>query len=70
MTVSTTDTPWIKATASGQTGGDCVEMRRHGHYIEVRDSKLGENGPVHQYTPAEWRAWLEGAKSGEFDHLA
>jgi hypothetical protein len=60
-------TPWIKAQASGATG-QCVELRRAGESIEVRDSK-NPAGPVLRFTPGEWAAWLDGAKNGEFDHL-
>jgi hypothetical protein len=60
-------TPWIKAQASGATG-QCVELRRTGESIEVRDSK-NPTGPVLRFTPGEWAAWLDGAKNGEFDHL-
>ncbi len=66
---STTDTPWIKATASGGNGGDCVAMRRHDDAIEVRDTKSGDTGPTLGFTKKEFAAWLDGAKNGEFDHL-
>jgi hypothetical protein len=61
------DTPWIKATASGG-GQQCVEMRRSGQSIEVRDSK-NPAGPVLTFTVGEWSAWLDGAKKGEYDQL-
>ena len=61
-------TEWIKATASGGSGGDCVEMRRQGAVVEVRDSK-DPDGPVLRFTPSEVAAWLDGAKKAEFDHL-
>jgi len=61
------DTPWIKATASGDQG-DCVELRRHDGTIDVRDSKDPE-GPVLHFTREEFTAWVDGAKKGEFDHL-
>ena len=61
-------TPWIKAQRS-DSDGQCVEMRRHSGAIEVRDSK-NPDGPILRYTSAEWAAWLDGAKNGEFDHLA
>lgn len=64
----TDTTPWIKASAS-DAQGTCVEMRRHGGGVEVRDSK-NPDGAVLGFTPAEWAAWLDGAKNGEFDHLA
>jgi hypothetical protein len=61
-------TEWIKATASGGGGGDCVELRRHGDAVEVRDSK-DPDGPVLRFTPREFAAWLDGARHAEFDHL-
>ena len=63
----TEPTPWIKASASA-SGGECVEMRRHSDVIEVRDSK-DRGGPVLRFTPAEFAAWLDGVRKGEFDHL-
>jgi hypothetical protein len=33
----------------------------------VRDTKLGEDSPILRYTAAEWRAFIAGIKSGEFD---
>ncbi len=62
-----TTTAWIKATAS-DSNGTCVEMRRDGDVIEVRDTK-DRTGPVLRFTPGELEAWLDGAKRGEFDHL-
>jgi hypothetical protein len=59
---------WIKATKSNG-GGDCVQMRRNGTAIEVRDSKHGEDGPVLSFTKKEFDAWLDGANNGEFSHL-
>ena len=63
------DTPWIKASRSGDVGS-CVEQRRHAGMIEVRDTKDGGAGPTLRFTEAEFAAWLDGAKRGEFDHLA
>jgi hypothetical protein len=59
---------WIKASTSAGAEQH-VEMRRVGEVIEVRDAKDGETGPILRFTPAEWDAWLDGAKNGEFDHL-
>jgi NAD-dependent dihydropyrimidine dehydrogenase PreA subunit len=64
-----TTTPWIKARKSGGNGGSCVEMRRHDNAIEIRDTKNNGAGPVLTFTPAEFDAWLDGARRGEFDHL-
>ena len=59
---------WVKARASHSEGA-CVEMRRQGERVEVRDSKADGAGPTLSFTSAEWAAWLDGAKRGEFDHL-
>jgi hypothetical protein len=61
-------TPWITATASSG-GSQCVEMRRDGEAIEVRNSK-DPHGPVLTFSAGELAAWLDGAKKGEFDHLS
>ena len=62
------ETPWIKASASSGDSPDCVEMRTHDGMVEVRDSK-DPHGAVLRFHAAEFAAWLDGAKSGEFDHL-
>ncbi len=56
---------WRKSTKSG-TSGNCVEVRTHDGTIQVRDSK-DQSGPTLTFTPAEWKAFVEGAKDGEFD---
>jgi Domain of unknown function (DUF397) len=58
---------WVKARRSSN-GGQCVEVRRHGGAVEVRDSK-DRSGPVLRFTGAEWEAFLDGARNREFDHL-
>jgi Domain of unknown function (DUF397) len=60
-------TPWIKATASG-TGSQCIELRRSGDAVQVRNSK-DPSGPILDLTPQGLRAWLEDAKRGHLDHL-
>jgi len=62
--MSTTTTPWIKSSRSGNNGGDCVELRRHAEAVQVRDSK-NPNRLVLTFTRAEFDAFLAGAK-GEF----
>lgn len=55
-----------KSTKSGPNCDNCVEVAfKDGHY-GVRDSK-NPTGPVLVFTPAEWDAFTEGAKAGEFD---
>lgn len=60
-------TPWAKARASS-VEGECVEMRRHGAAVEVRDSK-NPHGPVLSFAPGQFAAWLDGADSGEYTYL-
>jgi hypothetical protein len=62
-----TTTPWIKARKSSN-GGQCVEIRRNGESIEIRDSK-DRSGPILRFTAAEFDAFLDGARRAEFDHL-
>ena len=58
---------WTKAKAS-DSNGSCLEVARHpegGRY--VRDSKAHGAGPILFFTEAEWTAFLDGARKGEFD---
>ena len=66
--MSTDPTPWIKASASGGSG-QCVELRGHNAAVEVRDTKAHGQGPTLRFSSAEFAAWLDGAKKGEFNHL-
>ena len=60
---------WIKSSLSF-SNGNCVEVASlPGGGIGVRDSKDAE-GPVLRFTPDEWRAFLGGARNGEFDGLS
>jgi hypothetical protein len=58
---------WIKAQASS-FNGQCVEIASTADKVAMRDSK-DPNGPVLVYTHAEFRAFLDGARNGEFDSL-
>jgi hypothetical protein len=56
---------WIKSSLSF-SNGNCVQVASlPGGHIGVRDSK-NPHGPVLQFTPAEWRAFLAGTRRGEF----
>jgi hypothetical protein len=59
---------WRKAQLS-TNNGSCVEVAAVVGKVALRDSK-DPSGPVLVYTPAEWGAFLDGAKKGEFDDLA
>jgi hypothetical protein len=58
---------WRKAQLSVGNGA-CVEVASVMGMIALRDSK-NPSGPILEYTAAEWRAFLDGAKKGEFDDL-
>ena len=59
---------WFKSSLSF-SNSNCVEVASlAGGEIGVRDSKDSE-GPVLRFTPDEWRAFLGGARNGEFDGL-
>jgi predicted secreted Zn-dependent protease len=58
---------WRKAQISAGNGA-CVEAAPLNGMVAVRDSK-NPTGPILTYTAAEWRAFLDGAKKGEFDDL-
>ena len=57
-----------KSTFSNGQGGNCVEVAElPDGGTAVRHSK-NPTGPVIEYTAAEWKAFIEGVKAGEFDH--
>ena len=55
---------WRKSSYSGVNG--CVEVALVADESPVRDSK-DRSGPTLRFTPEEWRAFLAGARDGEFD---
>jgi hypothetical protein len=58
---------WRKSSYSWQV--NCVEVRPAGDGgVQFRDSR-DPDGPVLDFTAAEWEAFLAGAKAGEFDDL-
>ncbi|MEU3963221.1 DUF397 domain-containing protein [Streptomyces buecherae] len=60
---------WLKAQAS-VGAGECIELASlpEGE-IAMRNSRHPD-GPALVFTKAELRAFLDGAKGSEFDHLA
>lgn len=57
---------WRKSTLSG--AGNCVEIAfTDGQAVCVRDSK-DPSGPVLEFTPSAWRAFVAGIRHGEFDN--
>lgn len=61
-------TTWFKSSFSHDNG--CVETAiLEDGTIGVRDSKLGDDSPVLTFSRTELRAFLDSARSGEFDDL-
>lgn len=57
---------WRKSSRSSDNGGQCVEVAMNlPGVVGVRDSK-DPDGPKLIFTPAEWRAFIAGLKSGDF----
>ncbi|WP_433445731.1 DUF397 domain-containing protein [Nonomuraea sp. CA-141351] len=57
---------WRKSTYSGG-GNDCVEVATNlPGVVGVRDSE-NPGGPAHWFTLSQWRAFIAGARAGEFD---
>ena len=59
---------WSKSSFCGDQSGGCVEVAvlGPGDGVAVRDGKQ-PGGPALRFTPAEWLAFLAGARVGEFD---
>jgi hypothetical protein len=66
MSVDLERADWRKSTRSGPFTDNCVEVAFIGEAIAVRDSK-NPTGAVLLFTAAEWDAFVDGAKDGEFD---
>jgi hypothetical protein len=67
MTADSKFTSWMKSSKS--SGGDnCVEVAFAADgSVGVRDSKQKGLGPILEFTPTEWEAFLGGVAEGEFD---
>jgi hypothetical protein len=64
-TVDLNRAAWHKSSRSSGNG-NCVEVAVVDEAVAVRDTK-DRSGPMLVFTPAEWRAFVAGAKAGEFD---
>jgi len=59
------DLDWWKSTRSAENG-DCVEVSNRSGVVAMRDSK-DPSGTVLSFRKDNWRAFIEGVRSGEFD---
>jgi hypothetical protein len=60
---------WVKSSLSF-SNGNCVEVAGLADGgIAVRNSRDPQGGML-RFTPDEWRAFLGGARNGEFDQFA
>jgi hypothetical protein len=61
------DAVWRKSSLSNGNGGNnCVEVAFLDTIVAVRDSK-NQSGPALFFNSAEWAAFVNSAKAGEFD---
>ncbi len=60
-----TDATWLSSSQGDGKDGD-VQIAFVDGYIGMRDGRFPD-GPVLVFTPAEWRAFVLGARDGEFD---
>ena len=65
--------PWNRPAApawqksSYCQGGECAEATKKGDVIALRNSTNPRREV--RYSTEEWRSFIQGVKSGEFDHL-
>ena len=55
-------------TALSCESGACVEVAADQDTILIRNSRQPD-GPLVEYTPEEWHAFVSGVKKGDFDNL-
>jgi predicted secreted Zn-dependent protease len=60
------DLTWRRSRSCNS--GACVEVAASGEMVLIRDSKA-PGGPALSYTAAEFKAFIAGAKNGDFDDL-
>jgi Domain of unknown function (DUF397) len=60
---------WTKSSLS-HANGNCVQVADLlGGQVGMRDSK-DVSGPVLQFQPEEWQAFLDGVRNGDFNSIA
>jgi hypothetical protein len=63
---SFTNKDFIKSSSCVYPPGGCVEVAIKGKTVAVRDAKNPAQ-PMLLFTKAEWTAFVQGVKAGEFD---
>ncbi|MFI9275447.1 DUF397 domain-containing protein [Kitasatospora sp. NPDC052896] len=63
--LDTSGATWLSAPQPDGSPGD-VQIAFVDGYIAMRDGRFPD-GPVLVFTPGEWRAFVLGARDGEFD---
>ena len=69
LTVDLTGAAWQKSNFSSGNTDNCLEVAFVGTSIAVRDSK-DPDGDAQVYDHGEWKAFLDGVKTGQFDLLS
>ncbi|MEU7168571.1 DUF397 domain-containing protein [Streptomyces morookaense] len=54
-----TERSWIKSSYSDDEGAECVEVAAHPGTVDVRDSKLREEGPHLSLSLSAWAAFIQ-----------
>ena len=63
---SAQDLNWL--VSSTCEGGACIAVARMDNSVLIR--KINAEGPIVEFTTAEWLHFLAGAKQGDFDNIA
>jgi Domain of unknown function (DUF397) len=60
------DLTWHRSSACADRS--CAEVATEGDYVYVRDGKVPDVA-ILRFTRAEWEAFLDGVKLGDFDMI-
>lgn len=61
-----TGAQWLRGSQAADSEGGHLEIAFVGDHVAMRNSAQPD-GPALIFTPAEWEAFVLGAKDGEFD---
>jgi len=63
----TATSAWRKSSYSSGAASTCVMFQHRGGHVLLRHSKKETSDAILTFTTEEWRAFILGAKAGEFD---